>query len=260
MVERRGLRGQPGARRRGNSGIHGNHGNVARTTSGRYTSCPASLRALVSISRSSSGLARFGPTHSETLRAGGDATSRALSRLRGGGRGGTDDTQSSSRSFHQNVNRNASCINRGWFACVVTWPNVLCGRRRLRVRRAELHAVEQVERLGAQRQIHSAPDARRLAMARFQLLTPCPRKSGSVRAALPSCHRSRGSVDGSPATNAGVGHAETAGVEPLVQPIDRRSVDLLVAVRIDVRPQSVPRADQVGSRGECRAGSPPAAW
>ena len=43
------------------------------------------------------------------------------------------------------------------------------------------------------------------ATARFQLWTPCARRSGSVLVALPSFHRSDGSVEASPATKPALG-------------------------------------------------------
>ena len=47
------------------------------------------------------------------------------------------------------------------------------------------------------------------------------------------------------------GHAEAARVEPAIEAIDCGAGDLLVAVRIDVRAQSVTRADQIRGCRKC---------
>src|SRR5690606_29744248 len=77
----------------------------------------------------------------------------------------------------------------------VTWPNVLVADVLTPV--FGMPNCTRLNRLKASaRSVRLTPPWSGVVFdtARFQLLTPCPRRSGSVRGALPSCHRSRGSA------------------------------------------------------------------
>ena len=100
---------------------------------------------------------------------------------------------------------------------------------------AELHAVEEVERLRAQCEIESVPNPRAFGDGKIELLTPCPRKSGSVRGAFPMCRpQSRIRRTGSAATNPALGTLKQLVLNHLFRRSTADPSIFLVAVRIPV--------------------------
>ena len=146
----------------------------------------------------------------------------------------------------QNVRRNASCINRGWFDCVVTRPRLDCAAVvtcvlgipnwvRLNRLNASARSVRFTRPLDWRRLRHGEVPVVHVVSPQIGVHT-------RRVAELPSRLWIRG--------HCGIRHGEARGVEPSIQPIDADPLDALIAVRIDIRPQAIARPNQVRRGGE----------